>query len=471
MTFNLSAQTNVNSNNSVIKNQCIYRITVTYTNPKGQVETTIIEYPLTVRFTINKDTFAGSNTANITILNLAQSTRQALFQEAYATDKKKYIEFEAGYGKLTRIFRGLIQECYSHRAGTEIETVIQAMDLGIANEYLSVTFEKDTTFKDAYKYIASQVKDLEIGAIGQLEGTFKTPTTFVGTPFECLNKLTTYCTYINDGKLEMLRNNECLDVPITVMQAESGLIGTPARRGGQIEIECFFKPDITVGQLLEIKSTTSSEFDGVFKVVGVNHSGTISGAEAGQRITRLNLLVGALLPNSNYTGTGNTNAPVFTKVSGESLRPINGSYGSSVEEVYRYIQDHNGAIPNKQITKNISWKEMIGNNNSNQARLSELTKPILSNCQSMAQRLQSYLDAYYPGKTVYIASGWRSSANNSSVGGKSGKYGHLYGNAIDFKINGINSHTAWSTVFRPFYPYYSYVNNGGSIHIQSGGAK
>ena len=471
MAFSLSAQSNVNANNSVIKNQCIYRITVTYTNDNGNTETTVIEYPLTVNFTINKDTFAGSNTANITILNLAESTRQALFQESYATDKKKYIEFEAGYGKLTRIFKGLIHECYSHRTGTEIETVIQAWDIGIANEYLAVTFDKGTTFKEAYKYIASQMKDVELGSIGQLEGTFKTPTTFVGTPFECINKLTTYCTFIHDGKIEMLRNNECLDVPVTVMKSESGLINTPARRGGQIEIECFFKPEIKVGQLLEIKSETASEFDGVFKVVGVNHSGTISGATAGQRITRLNLLVGALLPNSNYAGTGNANIPVFTKVSGEDLTPVNGSYGSSIEEVYRYIQDTKGGIPNKKITKNISWAEMIGNNNSNQDRLTELTKPILYNCKNMAERLQSYLDTYYNGKTVTIASGWRSSANNNSVGGKSGKYGHLYGNAIDFKINGVNSSTAWLNVFHPYYPYYSYVNNGGSIHIQAGGTK
>lgn len=449
--------------------QCTWRMYITYVNPITlKAEVIKIAYPLTVEFNITKNTEAQTNTANFRIYNLNPTTRSNIFQERANVGIKKIISFYAGYDQEIEVFKGYIQEAYSETSGTDIITNIEAWDIGLTNNYISVTFKAGTTFKEAYKYVASQIKDIEIAEIGELEGIFKVPATFAGHPLEILNKITNFHTFIDNGKLKTLQNNECIDVPVYITTGDSGLLGTPQRRGGQIVINTLFQPNIAIGQLYEIKSRTANEFDGTFKVCGYSHSGTISGAVAGSRTTQINLLVGALMPNSNYVYTGTVEGG-FKKVKLEQVSPVNATYGSSIEEIFRYIKENNGAIPNKQITQNISWKEMLGNDNSNNDRMTDLTREILYNCQQTASDLQRYIDTYYPRYKVNIVSGWRSPRNNARVGGKTGKHGHQYGNAIDFNIAGVSSQSAYSTVFRPYWGKsigYTYINAGNNIHVQ-----
>lgn len=466
MTYSLSATKNVYN---PVNHQCIWRMHVTYLNYEtGQYETIKMEYPLTCDFTITKNTDAQTNTATFKIYNLKASTRSRLFQERFNTSKERLVVFEAGYGVHTEVFKGIVQECYSQRQGTEIITTIDCWDIGMGQKYLAVTFNAGTTFKEAYEYVVSQIPDWQGGEIGDLKGEFKTPTTFAGTPFEILNKITSQHTFIDNGKVNTLQNNECIDVPVYQISASSGLLNTPQRRGGQLVIESIFRPDVLIGQLFEISSETASEFDGTFKVCGYSHHGTISGAVAGERRTTINLLVGALLPNSPYALT-QKNQVEFVKVKNNKTQPVQKNYGASIEEVYRYIKENNGAIPNKKITPNITWKDMIGHNNTNSDRKTELTKDILFNCKTIAERLQSYKNTYFGGNSIQITSGWRSKRNNASVGGQNGKHGHLYGNAIDFKIIGKSSREAYLDIFKPLWNKqygYSYVNSSGAIHIQ-----
>lgn len=466
MVYNLSAQI---SNNSVIENQCIWRMFVTYINKDTlKPETLKIEYPLTVDFNITKRIDGNTATATFRIYNLAPSTRANIYQERFNTGVKKLVTFEAGYGAETEVFKGYIQEAYSERQGVDMITTIEAWDIGLCEQCIAVTFEAGTTFKDAYKNIASQVKDLAIGEIGELNGTFKTPVTFLGTPLEILNKITNYHTFVDNGTVKTLQNNECIDVPVHVIQSESGLLGTPIFRGGQITVRSIFQPEIKIGQLYEIKSVTSSNFDGTYKVCGFTHSGTISGATAGQRITEINLLVGAILPNSNYIITGNFETG-FKKVKLEEVTPVNNSYGASVEEVYRYIRDTKGDVPNKQITSNINWREMLVNNNQKSDIYNEATREILYNVKTKAEQLQSHLNQYFNGKKVKIVSGWRTRANNASVGGKTGKNGHLYGNAIDFGIVGYSSQQLFNVFNSTWGKNIGFVkkNTASIIHVQN----
>ena len=465
----------VSSNNNVnqFNHQCTWKMYITYINPITLIaETVKIGYPLTVEFNIVKNTDAQTNTANFRIYNLNPTTRSNLFQERSNVGIKKMLTFYAGYDQEIEVFKGYIQEAYSQSSGNDIITNIEAWDIGLTNNYISVSFKADTTFKDAYKYVASQIKDLELAEIGELEGTFKMPVTFAGHPLEILNKITNFHTFIDNGKLKTLQNNECIDVPVYVATGESGLLGTPQRRGGQIVINTLFQPNLSIGQLYEIKSRTASEFDGTFKVNGYTHSGMISGAVAGSRTTEINLLVGALMPNSNYVYTGTVEGG-FKKVKLEQVSPVNATYGSSIEEIYRYIKDKKGAIPSGKITQNILWKEMLLNDNKAEDIEKEITREILYNCQQMAKDLQSYLNTYYPSKKVNIVSGWRTSVNNKKVGGATGKHGHMYGNAIDFNIIGVSSQSAYGSVFRPYWNKsigYCYINTGNNIHIQRGWA-
>ena len=104
-----------------------------------------------------------------------------------------------------------------------------------------------------------------------------------------------------------------------------------------------------------------------------------------------------------------------------------------INSVYDYIQTTNGQIPNTQITTNISWKEMIGHDNTNEDRKSECTKEVLTNVYRTAQQLQKIHDTYWQGSPLIISSGWRSTRNNKNCGGVSNSR-HLYGKAVDFHL-------------------------------------
>ena len=87
-----------------------------------------------------------------------------------------------------------------------------------------------------------------------------------------------------------------------LINAETGLLGTPMRRDGQLEVDILFEPSYVVGQLVEMQTITGvDEFNGLFKVIGIHHSGTISAASCGTLKTRLNLWYGNKLPQTDST--------------------------------------------------------------------------------------------------------------------------------------------------------------------------
>ena len=456
-----------------LQHQCAWSLTVT----DGE-NTHTVGYPLTIEFNIERNTFASANTATFNIYNLSPSTRSAkgglFFQDRFNTSLNKILTFKAGYnGKLTTCFKGRIQEAYSRRQGTEVITSIQCLDLGIPTDYINVTFEAGTTKKEAYKNIIQNLGYLEEGAIGTLEGEYKTPVTFEGKPLDVLNQITGGNTFIDNGVINTLMPNECLDEGVPILKAETGLINTPQRRDAQIIAEGIFNPNAIVGQLIEVQSTTASEFSGTFQLCGISHSGTISGAVAGTRITRYNFLVGAMLPNGSYTLTGTTEKQQFTKVKKEEKQVVNSPAGADVYSVYNYIRSHNGQPPNSKVGHtNFTWKQLLlpaGTGNTTAQIMAQINASILQNCKVIAEKLYDYTQANFPGAKVNIVSNWRSKENNASLANASKESAHLRGEAIDFNISGIATQKAFITFNRTWdrFTYIFRTKTSYNIHVQN----
>lgn len=415
-----------------------YRVTV-YSN----TETTIVEYPITCKFTVTRGTFSQSNSATIQLYNLAPSTRNQIFQDQLNLDpnKMKYVHLEAGWGNtVSLIFRGRIMQAYSFKSGgqTDVITEIQAVALDIFDYPTSHTFAAGTSFRDALKTIASDMPNVAVGNIGAFEGIFQSPTTFDGLAMEEISKHTGGHAFVDNGLLNVLMDNEVIDVPVPVISDDTVLLETPMRRDANLEVKTLFLPDLIAGQLVEVKSSVQTQFNGQYKLVGFTHDCLISPTQAGSRTTQLVLWIGPLLPGADIVLTNGTSSVDFSKVKGEEISPVATTQPATIQGVYNYIQKNNGAIPNTKITKNISWVEMLGHNNTNAQRKSEVTLAVLSNVYTTAQTLQRFLNTYYPGKTVQITSGWRSTMNNRSCGGNP-KSKHLYGLAVDFNVNGVSS--------------------------------
>ena len=483
------------------RRQWTYSINITFRDEKGEVKTIRVGYPLHINFNIIKNTFATTNVGSFTLYNLNASTREYIRQDRFLYDQKKYITFEVGYeGQNTRIFRGYIQEAYSVKSGSDILTRIEAWDIG-QDQFVAKTFEAGTSFKEAVKILGTQeekekeiIQDLSLSTldklkiqnIGDLNGSFKTPTTIVGKPIDAINQVASGHAYVDDGEINVLMDNECLDVGVAVISAKTGLMGTPQRRENFLVFDTLLNPSIKVGQLLEIKSETASKFNGTYLVAGFEHAGDIGGTKAGSRKTSISVLYNKGIRNSNVNLTGATEKEQFTKVKGEERTEVYSNYGSDIDEVYRYIIEHKGNMRgyNKKITDNISWREMIqptGSGNTDEQVYTQVTKEYLQNMKNIAQELQRFLNTWYGNLYIrlQIVSGWRSKENNAKWSNASKESVHLRGGAIDFRFVGLNTLQQFNKIFRPYYPKFCYWYRADSgnyyIHVQNsygvGGAK
>jgi hypothetical protein len=59
-----------------------------------------------------------------------------------------------------------------------------------------------------------------------------------------------------------------------------------------LDFEMLFEPRLTIGQTVQLKSDTNRIFNGIYKVMGFEHSGTISDAVAGPCKTSVSLWLG-----------------------------------------------------------------------------------------------------------------------------------------------------------------------------------
>lgn len=443
----------LNSYDEHKKFQCHYRLMINWIEENGTPKQAIVRDPITVEFNVSKST-QSDNSSRITIYNLDASTREAIYQDRLMLDSNPYIKWvslEAGYSgynskDLPLVTWGYIQECHSYRSGVDFVTVMDVTDPDILTEYCGVTFDAGTTFKEAYKYLISKLPNLEMGETGVLEGAFQIPTVFDGNVFVLINKLTGNHTFVDNGVVNNLNDNEVLsDYGCYYIAADTGLLDTPKRYDHILEVAMLFEPKIKVGQLVEIKSSSQARFDGQYKVLAVNHSCIISGSENGTRTTTLQLEYIETIVNANVNLTANPTGSPTSIVKNDKIIPVDEKTGASARKVYEHIKKHNGQVPNEKITHRISWREMIypsGTDNKPQDVKRHITVADLQGCITMAERLTKFIDDHIPDAKIKIDSSYRTPENkyNRKKEGHLAFSWHLKGQAIDFKIEnkGIN---------------------------------
>ncbi len=271
-----------------------YRITV---DDFETGQSTIIEPPFSIRFSINRSAMSSLNSMNLQITNLAERTRNAIFKDRFTNVYRK-VTVEAGYGdQLFLIFSGDIFEANSTRQGTEFITSINARDGGFdtATTKSFVTLEKGTKYQDFLKRLMAEFPNLSPGAVGDFEGEFRRPVVVDGNTFEIIKKYSDGKVFIDLGKINTIKDNEVLEGDVPLINADTGLLETPRRDESYLTITTLFEPRIFMGQVVEIDSKILPVYNGQYKVIGVTHEGIISEAVGGQCQSTFNLLVGSQL--------------------------------------------------------------------------------------------------------------------------------------------------------------------------------
>lgn len=342
-----------------MKFQAIYRVTVynqdgtviigahEEKDKDGNVRIVQDEAQLTCHFNVSRGVLSDCNRCNIQLYNLAPTTRNRIFQDMFQPfiEKWKFVKLEAGYDNdLSVIFMGRIMQAYSYKSGgqTDVITEIQAQALDMFDRNVSCTFAAGTSYKEALNtMVTTSMPNISVGNVGNLEGTFQTPTTFEGGAMANINKLCGGNAFIDNNQLNVIMSNEVIDVPVPVINETNGLLDTPNRRDANLEVKMLFEPKLIVGQLLQIESKVQTDFNGQYKIVGITHDCLISGTQAGKRTTTVNLYIGPFLPGAEIIVSGQKQNN-FNKVKGTEVTPVN-----VLQQSLAFVKPINGVVSSK----------------------------------------------------------------------------------------------------------------------------
>ncbi|MBO7735896.1 MAG: hypothetical protein J6S67_25225 [Methanobrevibacter sp.] len=256
--------------------------------------------PLTITFQITRNTNASANTGRITIYNLSETTRLKIFKDQYDTKLYKGVELRAGYGDdketLPLIFKGNIRRAYSERSGVDYHTVIDAYDGGFAFS-MGKTDHNFAEGTPDYQILTTLVKDLpgtDLGAIGGFTGKLSRGNAISGPTVQQIQSLIDKedSFFIDNEKAYVLKQNECINGNVNVVDSDVGLLGTPLKEGSYLTFKMIFEPRLQIGQRLTLNSSTESLFNGTYQVIGLTHTGTISDSVGGNCITTVSCFYG-----------------------------------------------------------------------------------------------------------------------------------------------------------------------------------
>lgn len=259
---------------------------------ESEMEFIEISDPFTVQFNINRNIMSSLNTMQMQVFNLSRKTRSLIFKDRFSRIYRRIV-FRAGYNRLSVCFQGDIFSAFSERRGTDIITMIEARDGGFSNQtdQTSKTYAKGMTKSDLIKTLVSSIKTLNEGTISSDDTKSKRAVVIDGSTVQVLKQQSEGGLFIDLEKINVLKNNEVLNGRIPLINSSTGLLGTPKRQDSYITVDSMFEPDINIGQAVEVESTIQKEFNGQYKVIGVQHSGTISQSSAGHLKSTFSLLL------------------------------------------------------------------------------------------------------------------------------------------------------------------------------------
>lgn len=266
-----------------------------------------VRRPFTVEFDIHRNSLSSANTCSIRVYNLNPNNRNQIRKDQFDFGDLRTIAFAAGYGDLLSLaFQGNITQAWSVREGTNMVTQIECYDGGFAyvNAVTNQQFIGGTPVASIIDSLASTLPDVQVGAIGSFPGQIARGNSFTGNTIERLTEITGGAFFIDNGRAHCLGDTECLDGDVPLINAQSGLLGTPTKEQQYINLELLFEPSLKVGQLIQLQSDTADNFNGTHKILSIKHRGTISDAVSGQAVTTLGLLPGVFTPVAQKGANG-----------------------------------------------------------------------------------------------------------------------------------------------------------------------
>lgn len=260
---------------------------------EGRDGTHIVQSPMTVRFRVVSNTLFSCGESVFIIYNLAQDVRSDLYKDWYQIFTYRRITFAAGYqadsanpGAITlpTIFQGNVVQASSYRQGPDWITEIHALDGGFAIDNASVNLTKPTpyNFNDMLTDAIRAMPSVKLGVMSTFDIDNSRGLTFCGNPWDLITQRMLPLqgqAFINKEQVNILQQWEYIvDTGlIGVISAETGMLGTPRLQQNIVKVRMIFEPRLEPGQKVELQ-TIESRMNGDYKILSIEHQGTVSGA-------------------------------------------------------------------------------------------------------------------------------------------------------------------------------------------------
>jgi hypothetical protein len=272
----------------------------------------IFSYPMTLQFHISRAALASANNSSFRLYNLNKDTRKVINKDIWSNfmGTFKSVKLMAGYGEnLSQVFYGHIQEAMSYKEESSVEftTQIDAYDWSFA--MVNATSNWTSIASAPVQEVVNRLVDdmiaisppngkLGRGIISSFPGNYERPIGVNGNTWGKLVEVTNDHCFIDNGLIHCLLDDDVYVGDIAVINSSTGLLSTPKKCEYKLKIDLLFEPGINVGQQIELISDTESLYNGLYKVIGVQHSGIISGAAGGKCKTSLELHLGDKILNT-----------------------------------------------------------------------------------------------------------------------------------------------------------------------------
>lgn len=251
-----------------------------------------VTLPFTIEFDITRNTLSSANVCQVRLYNLSETNRNRLrYNITNFGGPYRPLVLRAGYGNnMAEIFVGNVSQAWSTREGTNYVTQIECYDGGFA--FINAVTDLNAVEGTPYRVIAENlIKDLphvKRGAIGNIPGSLRRGNSLTGSTVKLLNdELANGRFFIDKEKAYLLASNEYYVDPggVVFVSSDSGLLDTPILEQNIVRFNMLFEPNLNVGTVANLVSTTAKHFTGTYKVTAVKHRGTISDAVAGDCTT------------------------------------------------------------------------------------------------------------------------------------------------------------------------------------------
>lgn len=245
----------------------------------------VIEPPINIVFSVEKNTDSDLNKATIEVYNLRESNRLSLVRDSDDSFRLPVV-LKVGYGDtLQTIFQGSVHRGTNKREGADFISRLECLDGG--DDYLNSFTSRSVRGRDTILDVVLQ--DMANTGRGTItpRTAIKRPRILFGNSAEILRETLDPDEemFIDNEQMNIVRKKQAKAGYVPVASASTGLTNTPEREEKRVTFDTILNPSIVLAGQVSIDSETAPHLNDVYKVVALSHQGEYDGAVWTQTVT------------------------------------------------------------------------------------------------------------------------------------------------------------------------------------------